>query len=192
MGTPSVNKCRYANFFIKPDQAIGWGNKALSRYRKDKHRAKWKYAYTIYQALGTAHRNIHNGGDVLFAHFDTARTLLHHQPDLIPYWLANLHKAVSNAALDRMASGLYDPALFAPICDREQRAALGLLERYYPSQLAERSMRTSGHQHELPRTSIDLVKKDGEPDRSDTAASTKRCEHYGVAYVLALPVVRFR
>lgn len=134
-----VNKCRYANFFIKPDQAIGWGNKALTRYRKDKHRAKWKHAYAIYQALGTAHRNIHNGGDVLFAHFDTARTLLHHQPDLIPYWLANLHKAVSNAALDRMASGFYDPALFAPICDREQRAALDLLERYYPSQLVERS-----------------------------------------------------
>lgn len=133
-----VNWCRYANFFVKPEQAITWGEAALARYHRASNRAEWKHAYQIYQALGTTHRNIHNGADILFAYFDTAQALIARRRDVIPYWHALLHKAIANAAIDRMMSGLYDPKPYAPLCDHEQLAALRILEEHYPEQLADR------------------------------------------------------
>lgn len=133
-----VNRCRYANFFIKPEQALVWGNKALVRYRSAPDRSRWKYGYAIYQALGTTHRNIHGGQEVLFALFDTAQTLLARRSDVIPYWRAHLHKAISNAALDRLVSGLYDKGPYGPLCEGEQQAAIRILEEHYPMQLLER------------------------------------------------------
>ncbi|MBL7958177.1 MAG: CHAT domain-containing protein [Flavobacteriales bacterium] len=133
-----VNRCRYANFFIKPHQALAWGNKALIRYRNAVDRSRWKHGYAIYQALGTTHRNIHGGQEVLFALFDTAQSLLERRSDVIPYWQANLHKSISNAAMDRLVSGFYDSEPYGPICDRQQLAAIRILEANYPTQLTER------------------------------------------------------
>jgi hypothetical protein len=133
-----VNRCRYANFFVKPDQALIRGEAALARYRRAPDRATWKHAYQIYQALGTTHRNIHQGTDVLFALFDTAQTLLAQQPDVIQYWHASLHKAISNAALDRVMSGLYDPEPYVPLCNHHQLTTLRILDEHYPKQLVDR------------------------------------------------------
>jgi len=133
-----VNRCRYANFFVKPDQALIRGEAALARYRRAPDRATWKHAYQIYQALGTTHRNIHQGTDVLFALFDTAQTLLAQQPDVIQYWHASLHKAISNSALDRVMSGLYDPEPYVPLCNHHQLTTLRILDEHYPKQLVDR------------------------------------------------------
>lgn len=133
-----VNRSRYANFFIKPQQALAWGNKALARYHRAVDRSTWKRGFMIYQTLGTTHRNIHNGHEVLFALFDTAQALLTRRTDVIPYWQANLHKAISNAAMDRLVSGFYDSEPYGPICDRQQLAAIRILEANYPAQLPER------------------------------------------------------
>ncbi|MBK7383929.1 MAG: CHAT domain-containing protein [Flavobacteriales bacterium] len=179
-----VNRCRYANFFVKPDQAIVWGNSALARYRHAADRTTWKHAYQIYQALGTTHRNIHQGTDVLFALFDTAQTLLAQQPDVIQYWHANLHKAVSNAALDRTMSGLYDPEPYVPLCAREQLVALRILEENYPAQIIDRctlqDLRALYHMYQsrpdsalwwLGRTEALLAAKGG-VGQNDALAST--------------------
>lgn len=133
-----VNRCRYANYFVKPEQAIRWGEKARSRYQHAGDRPQWKHAYAIYQALGTTHRNIHHDPAILFHYYDTAQVLLAHRKDVIPYWSAMLHKAISNAAMDRTMSGLYDPKPYIPLCDREQLAALRILEKHHPTQLGER------------------------------------------------------
>jgi hypothetical protein len=132
-----VNRSRHAAYHTQTARAHKHGTAALALYRKAPDRTSWKYAHLIYQAQGTVYRNWPRGADTAFAFFDTARVLLARRPELAPFWRAYLHKAVSNAAMDRMRPGQPDRERFAALCEREQRAALAILREHHPRQVVE-------------------------------------------------------
>lgn len=133
-----VNRSRYAHVSFQPASSLKWGLSALERYRSAGDPSTWKYAFQIHQALGTTYRNILLPNRHTFDHYNTAQALLSQRRDVIPYWQAMLNKAVSNAAMDLMRPEYPDRARFADICNREQLAALRILEKHYPQQLLDR------------------------------------------------------
>ena len=132
-----VNRCRHAAYHTQTARAHKHGTAALALYHKAPDRASWKNAHLIYQTQGTVYRNWPRGEDSTFAYFDTARTLLARRPELLPFWTAYLHKAISNAAMDHMRPGEPERERYAALCDREQRAALAVLQEHHPGQLTE-------------------------------------------------------
>ena len=135
-----VNRCRHAAYFTQTPRAHKHGTVALALFRRAPDRASWKYAHLVYQAQGTVYRNWPRGADSTFAYFDTAQALLTRRPQLLPFWSALLHKAISNAAMDRMRPGQPDRDRSAALCDREQCTALAILQAHHPRQVAEIGM----------------------------------------------------
>ena len=135
-----LNRCRHAALLIHPHRAYRHGMAAFAHYRRVPDRAAWRYAYFVHQTMGTMYRNWPVSPDSIFNHFDTAQAMLARRHDVLPYWHAHLHKAISNAALDRCGPQNPERARYSPLCDREQRASLAILERHHPGQAAERGL----------------------------------------------------
>jgi len=135
-----LNRCRHAAVLIHTHRAHRHAMAALRQFRQVPDRDRWRYAYFVHQTVGTMYRNWPVPVDTAFAHFDTAQALLARRRDVLPYWHAHLHKAIANAAMDRIRPGSPEQARCAPLCDRAQLASLAILERHHPGQVAERAL----------------------------------------------------
>jgi len=136
-----LNRCRQAHALIHIHRAHRHAMAALRHFRQVPEHNRWRYAYFVHQTVGSMYRNWPVPADAIFAHFDTAQALLARRHDVLPYWKAHLHKAIANAAMDRIGRGASDDAKarYAPLCDRAQRASLAILEQHHPGQVAERA-----------------------------------------------------